>query len=88
MEQERMKLTKDLFEAGDVYQKFKSHQKLKPKKRKKSTLKQNKQDKVIHDSENVIFKQIDMPTVTEQNNCVIIWSIGSNIFPKVSILVG
>lgn len=73
MKTERMKLTKDMFEAGYKYQKLKNQS----KKRKKSSLGQNK---VIQNCEDLLIKREN--TVYEQN-AVIIWSINDNMFPKV-----
>lgn len=78
-----MKLTKDMFEAGDMYQRLKSQQDMKSKKRKKSLLNQNRQYKMIPNDEESILKQENMSLVDEQNNSVVIWSIDDNIFPKV-----
>jgi len=81
MEKERMKLTKDMFEAGDTYQRLRSQ--LESKKRRKSSTKQNKQHKAYQNEKEPIVKQENMPIIDEQNNSVIIWSISDNIFPKV-----
>ncbi|XP_025202203.1 uncharacterized protein LOC112599497 [Melanaphis sacchari] len=77
MEKERMKLTKDMFEAGDMCQKLKYQLEFKNKNRRKSSSKhktninyevsKNKREKTIMD---------------DQNNSVFIWSVSDNIFPK------
>uniref|UniRef100_A0A2S2R2B2 WD repeat-containing protein 63 n=1 Tax=Sipha flava TaxID=143950 RepID=A0A2S2R2B2_9HEMI len=74
METERIKLTKDMFEAGYKHQKLKNQS----KKRKKSSLGQNK---VIRNCEDPLMKRENVPPVYEQNS-VIIWSINDNMFPK------
>jgi len=79
MEKERMKLTKDMFEAGEMYQKLKYQLEYKTKKRRKSSSKhkQPKNDEVPK------IKSENTPVMDEQNNSVIIWSVSDNIFPKV-----
>jgi len=84
MDGERMKLTKDMFEAGDVYQRSKSRHVLKTEKRKKLS---SKQHKVLQNDEELMTKRENTPMVDEQNNAVIIWSISDNIFPKVSVFI-
>lgn len=81
MDKARMKLTKDMFEAGVVYQKLKSQLDSKCKKRRKS--KQNKQYKAPEHDEQLIVGQETVPITDEQNNSVVIWSANDNIFPKV-----
>lgn len=83
MEKERMKLTKDMFEAGDMYKRLKSQEKLQSKKRRKSSLKENKQHKVLQNEEESMIKRENTSIIDEQNNSVIIWSVNDNIFPKV-----
>lgn len=81
MDKDRMKLTKDKFEAGVMYQKLKSQLDSKCKKRRKS--KQNKQHKAPEYGEELIVGQETTPITDEQNNSVVIWSVSDNIFPKV-----
>lgn len=81
MDRDRMKLSKDMFEAGVMYQKLKSQLDSKSKNRRKS--KQNKQYKAPErDGERIIEQQTTQIT-DEQNNAVVIWSANDNIFPKV-----
>lgn len=89
MDKERMKLTKDLFEAGDVYQRLKMHQELKSKKITKSLKKQDKKYEMLylHNDENVLIRQKDHPIYDQQNNAVLIWSTSDHIFPKVFLHV-
>lgn len=75
MEAERMKLTKDMFEAGYMYQKLNDQS----KKRKKSLSRQNQ---LIQNCEDSMIKRENAPPIDEQNS-VIIWSINDNMFPKV-----
>ena len=70
-----MKLTKDMFEAGDMYKKSKLKQKTKSKLKKQYALIQNDQESMI--------KRESTPLIDEQNNAVIIWSISDNVFPLV-----
>lgn len=79
MEKERMKLTKDMFEAGDIHKRLKIQEDLKSKKRRKSSTKY----KVLQNEEESIIKRENTSITNEQNNSVIIWSINDNILPKV-----
>lgn len=80
MAKERMKFTKDLFEAGDVFKRIKSQSKMKCEHKSAS----NKQYKVLENDEDSIIKRENTQIVDEQNNSVIIWSINDHIFPKVT----
>lgn len=84
MVKERMKLTKDMFEAGDMCQQLKSQ--LESKKRRKSSTKQNKQHKTFQNRKKPAINIENMPFIEEQNNSVIIWSVSDNIHPKVQIM--
>lgn len=79
MEKERMKLTKDMFEAGEMYQKLKYQLENKTKKRRKSSSKHKSQK----NDEIPKIKRENTPLIDEQNNSVLIWSVSDNIFPKV-----
>jgi len=74
-----MKLTKDMFEAGDIHKRLKIQEDLKSKKRRKSSMKY----KILHNEEESIIKRENTSLINEQNNSVIIWSINDNILPKV-----
>lgn len=78
METERMKLTKDMFEAGYKYQKLKDQS----KKKKKSLSRRNK---LIQNCDDSMIRQENAPPIVKQNS-VIIWSINDNMFPKVRTL--
>jgi len=79
MVKERKKLTKDMFEAGEMYQKLKYQLEYKTKKRRKSSSKH----KSLKNDEVPKIKSENIPIMDEQNNSVIIWSVSDNIFPKV-----
>jgi len=79
MEKERIKLTKDMFEAGDMSQKLKYQLEFKSKKRRKSL---SKHKSMIND-EVPKNKNVNIPIMDDQNNSVFIWSVNDNIFPKV-----
>lgn len=85
LNEDKMKLTKDMFEAGDMRQRSRSRseQGLKFKKRRKSSLKPDEQYKIIQNEEESNIKRENMSILDDQNNSVIIWSISDNIFPKV-----
>lgn len=87
MDEERRKLTKDMFEAGDMYQELKNQLEFKSKKKLKSPFKPNKQYKALQNEEESMIKRENTPILEPQNNSVIIWSISDNIFPKVINLV-
>lgn len=70
-----MKLTKEMFEAGDICKQFKCNKKTKTKLIKQYALLQNDQESMI--------KRESTPLIDEQNNAVIVWSISDNVFPKV-----
>lgn len=75
-----MKLTKDMFEAGNMYSRLQLESKSKNKR--KSLSKQNKQ----HRKSIQIYEESkrEHPLILdEQNNSVVVWSISDNIFPKV-----
>lgn len=86
MEEETMKLTKDMFEAGDNFRRLKNQQYSKIKNKNKTPSKQNTQYKILQNDEESKIKRENMPLLDEQNNSVIIWSIEDNIFPKVITL--
>lgn len=79
MERERKKLSKDMFEAGDMYKTLKIQENLKTRKRRKSSIKY----KALQNEEESIIKRENTSILNEQNNSVIIWSINDNILPKV-----
>lgn len=79
MEKERMKLTKDMFEAGDMYQKLKYQLEYKTKKRRRSSSKH----KSLKNDEVPKIKRESSTVMDDQNNSVIIWSVSDNIYPKV-----
>lgn len=83
MTKERLKLTKDMFEAGDKYRRLKRQQDSKFKNKSKTLSKQDKQYKTLQNDEEFKIKQENTPLINEQNNSVVIWSISDNIFPKV-----
>lgn len=87
MDEERRKLTKDMFEAGDMYQGLKNQLEFKSKKKSKSPFKPNKQYKALQNDEESMIKRENTPILEPQNNSVIIWSISDNIFPKVIYFV-
>jgi len=74
-----MKLTKEMFEAGDICKKSKCNKKNKTKLIKQYALLQNDQESMI--------KRESTPLIDEQNNAVIVWSISDNVFPKVNIFI-
>lgn len=76
-----MKLTKDMFEAGDIYRKLKH--KLGMKKKRKSLSKPDKQYNIFQNNDEPMIKQQNTPLIEKQKNSVIVWSISDNIFPKV-----
>lgn len=82
MEKERMKLTKDMFEAGDTCQKLKYQLEFKSRKRRKSSSKH----KSLTNDEVPKNKLENIPIIDDHNNSVFIWSISDNIFPKVFII--
>lgn len=84
MDTERMKLSKDMFDAGVMYQKLKSQLDSKCKKRRKS--KQKTQYKAQEHNEELFIGRETTPITNEQNNSVVIWSVNDNIFPKVILL--
>lgn len=79
MEKEKMKLTKDMIEAGDMYQKLKFKLDFKSKKRRKSSLKH----KTLKNDDLLKTRRENTQITDDQNNSVIIWSVSDNIFPKV-----
>ncbi|XP_060848211.1 dynein axonemal intermediate chain 3-like isoform X2 [Rhopalosiphum padi] len=81
MEKERIKLTKDMFEAGDMSQKLKYQLEFKSKKRRKSL---SKHKSMIND-EVPKNKSENIPIMDDQNNSVFIWSVNDNIFPKLRL---
>eukprot|EP00102_Acyrthosiphon_pisum_P020917 XP_016658127.1 PREDICTED: uncharacterized protein LOC100571197 [Acyrthosiphon pisum] len=81
MEKERMKLTKDMFEAGDMYQKLKYQLENKTKKRRKSSSKH----KLLKNDEVPKIKRENTTVMDEQNNSVFIWSVSDNIYPKLRL---
>lgn len=83
MDKEIMELTRDMFKSGDMYRQLKRQPESKYKKKKKSLLKQNKQQCRALQNYEEPKREHDAPTMDEQNNSVIIWSISDNIFPKV-----
>lgn len=80
----KLKLTKDMFEAGDMYKKFKYKQKNNHNQKIKHKL--NAKYAVIQNDEESKIKRESTPLIDEQNNAVIIWSISDNVFPKVCLL--
>ncbi|CAI6355721.1 unnamed protein product [Macrosiphum euphorbiae] len=74
---DKMKLAKDMFEAGDKYKISKSKQKTKRKLNKQYALIQNDQESMI--------KRESTPLIDEQNNSVIVWSISDNVFPQLRL---
>lgn len=81
MDKERTKLSKDLFEAGDMHAKLKSQRKFKTKK-SHSTSMQNKQYTIQQNNEESVIKR-ENTIINEHGNSVIIWSAGDHIFPMV-----
>ncbi|CAH1731486.1 unnamed protein product [Aphis gossypii] len=81
MEKERMKLTKDMFEAGDTCQKLKYQLEFKSRKRRKSSSKH----KSLTNDEVPKNKLENIPIIDDHNNSVFIWSISDNIFPKLRL---
>ncbi|CAH1731756.1 unnamed protein product [Aphis gossypii] len=73
----KMKLTKEMFEAGDICKQFKCNKKTKTKLIKQYALLQNDQESMI--------KRESTPLIDEQNNAVIVWSISDNVFPKLRL---
>lgn len=82
MSKERLKLTKDLFEAGYVIKTIKSQSKVKKSNKKKPKLK--KQYKVLENENDSIIKRENTQMAYEQSNAVIIWSAINKFFPKVN----
>lgn len=80
MEKERMKLTKDMFEANDKFRQLKSQQYSKFKNKNKAP---STQYKILQNDVESKIKRENTPLLNEQNNSVVIWSIDNNIFPKV-----
>lgn len=85
MEKERMKLTKDMFEAGDIYRKLKHKQRMKNKR--KSLSKPDKQYNIFQNNDEPMTKPQNTPSIEKQKNSVIVWSISDNICPKVFNLI-
>lgn len=80
MTKERIKLTKDLFEAGDVFKIIKSRSKVKKNKKK---FKLKKQYKILENESDFKIKRENTQIAYEQSNAVIIWSVINKFFPKV-----
>lgn len=85
MNQKKMKLVEDMFEAADVCKRRvnKNQTGSKIKIKAKITTKQKNEYKAFQNEDEAMIKRESMPMVEDNNNLVVIWSINDNIFPQV-----